>query len=196
MEEIVPSVIEPSFGIGRIMYSIFEHNFRTRENDEQRTVSVNTRQFFKSNSEILNVQSTDYEIFFLFSSLVCLLSSRLTNAPSCLWVAMMSSNHLSQSSVSSIVDIQVVCVSIRDVTVCYCFCSGHVAFAEHLSPHRCVERHDWTSLRANRFHRHSVWNHNRLRHFEDASHVYTSWERHHQANTSRSKHWGEPKAWE
>ncbi|VUZ51915.1 unnamed protein product, partial [Hymenolepis diminuta] len=37
VEEIVPSVIEPSFGIGRIMYSILEHNFHTRENDEQRT---------------------------------------------------------------------------------------------------------------------------------------------------------------
>ena len=39
VEEYVPSVIEPSFGIGRIMYAIFEHNFKTREGDEQRTVS-------------------------------------------------------------------------------------------------------------------------------------------------------------
>ena len=38
MEEFVPSVIEPSFGIGRIMYAIFEHNFHVREGDEQRTV--------------------------------------------------------------------------------------------------------------------------------------------------------------
>jgi len=37
VEEIIPSVIEPSFGVGRIMYSIWEHNFRTREGDEQRT---------------------------------------------------------------------------------------------------------------------------------------------------------------
>uniref|UniRef100_A0A8C5BEX2 Glycine--tRNA ligase n=1 Tax=Gadus morhua TaxID=8049 RepID=A0A8C5BEX2_GADMO len=37
VEEIVPNVIEPSFGIGRIMYAIFEHSFRTREGDEQRT---------------------------------------------------------------------------------------------------------------------------------------------------------------
>ena len=28
VEKIIPSVIEPSFGIGRIMYSIFEHNFK------------------------------------------------------------------------------------------------------------------------------------------------------------------------
>merc|ERR550534_1970888 len=28
VEEIIPSVIEPSFGIGRIMYALFEHNFK------------------------------------------------------------------------------------------------------------------------------------------------------------------------
>ncbi|XP_068437773.1 glycine--tRNA ligase [Clinocottus analis] len=37
VEEIVPNVIEPSFGIGRIMHSIFEHSFRIRQGDEQRT---------------------------------------------------------------------------------------------------------------------------------------------------------------
>lgn len=37
VEEFVPNVIEPSFGIGRILYSIFEHNFKMRENDAQRT---------------------------------------------------------------------------------------------------------------------------------------------------------------
>jgi len=37
VEEIIPSVIEPSFGIGRIMYALFEHNFRAREGDEKRT---------------------------------------------------------------------------------------------------------------------------------------------------------------
>ncbi|KAG7272473.1 hypothetical protein CRUP_009025 [Coryphaenoides rupestris] len=37
VEEIVPNVIEPSFGIGRIMYCIFEHSFHAREEDEQRT---------------------------------------------------------------------------------------------------------------------------------------------------------------
>uniref|UniRef100_A0A336M2S1 Glycine--tRNA ligase n=1 Tax=Culicoides sonorensis TaxID=179676 RepID=A0A336M2S1_CULSO len=36
VEEIVPSVIEPSFGIGRIMYSLLEHRFRMRDGDEQR----------------------------------------------------------------------------------------------------------------------------------------------------------------
>merc|ERR1712176_417840 len=33
-----PSVIEPSFGIGRILYSLLEHNFYIREEDEQRCV--------------------------------------------------------------------------------------------------------------------------------------------------------------
>jgi len=37
VEEITPSVVEPSFGIGRVMYAIFEHNFKVREGDEQRT---------------------------------------------------------------------------------------------------------------------------------------------------------------
>merc|ERR1712062_282404 len=37
VEEIIPSVIEPSFGVGRIMYALFEHNFRVREGDEART---------------------------------------------------------------------------------------------------------------------------------------------------------------
>lgn len=36
VEEIIPSVIEPSFGIGRIMYSLLEHNFKMRDGDEQR----------------------------------------------------------------------------------------------------------------------------------------------------------------
>lgn len=40
VEEVVPNVIEPSFGIGRIMYTIFEHTFHVREGDEQRTVRV------------------------------------------------------------------------------------------------------------------------------------------------------------
>lgn len=40
VEEFVPNVIEPSFGIGRIMYSIFEHNFRVRADDDQKTVRL------------------------------------------------------------------------------------------------------------------------------------------------------------
>jgi len=38
VNEYIPSVIEPSFGIGRIMYSLLEHSFYQREADEQRAV--------------------------------------------------------------------------------------------------------------------------------------------------------------
>lgn len=37
VEEITPSVIEPSFGIGRIMYSLLEHRFNIRDGDELRS---------------------------------------------------------------------------------------------------------------------------------------------------------------
>jgi glycyl-tRNA synthetase len=37
-EKFIPSVIEPSFGIGRILTAIFEHNFSTREGDDKRGV--------------------------------------------------------------------------------------------------------------------------------------------------------------
>ena len=37
VEDFVPSVIEPSFGIGRVMYAVFEHTYRKRDNDDQRT---------------------------------------------------------------------------------------------------------------------------------------------------------------
>jgi len=35
VEEVVPSVIEPSFGIGRIMFAVFEHNFRARDGADE-----------------------------------------------------------------------------------------------------------------------------------------------------------------
>ena len=38
--EYTPNVIEPSFGIGRIMYTLMEHVFWTREGDEARGVST------------------------------------------------------------------------------------------------------------------------------------------------------------
>jgi len=36
--KFTPSVIEPSFGMGRILYALLEHSFYTRDGDEQRTV--------------------------------------------------------------------------------------------------------------------------------------------------------------
>ncbi|KAH3663852.1 hypothetical protein OGAPHI_005255 [Ogataea philodendri] len=38
VREYIPSVIEPSFGIGRILYSIFEHSFWSRPEDSARCV--------------------------------------------------------------------------------------------------------------------------------------------------------------
>lgn len=37
-EKYTPSVIEPSYGIGRILYAVLEHSFLQREGDEQRSV--------------------------------------------------------------------------------------------------------------------------------------------------------------
>lgn len=41
-EKFIPSVIEPSFGVGRILTAVFEHNFSTREGDEKRGVMAFT----------------------------------------------------------------------------------------------------------------------------------------------------------
>ncbi|KAJ1963565.1 Glycine--tRNA ligase 1, mitochondrial [Dipsacomyces acuminosporus] len=38
VREYTPNVIEPSFGIGRILYSLIEHSFNVRADDEQRAV--------------------------------------------------------------------------------------------------------------------------------------------------------------
>jgi len=37
-KQVTPAVIEPSFGIGRILYSVLEHSYNCRESDEQRAV--------------------------------------------------------------------------------------------------------------------------------------------------------------
>lgn len=42
MREYTPNVIEPSFGIGRILYSLMEHVYWTREGDAARSVSTAT----------------------------------------------------------------------------------------------------------------------------------------------------------
>ena len=38
VREYIPNVIEPSFGIGRILYSLLEHSYYVRDGDEQRAV--------------------------------------------------------------------------------------------------------------------------------------------------------------
>lgn len=39
VREFVPNVIEPSFGLGRILYSLLEHSYWAREQDKARAVS-------------------------------------------------------------------------------------------------------------------------------------------------------------
>jgi len=75
VEEFIPSVIEPSFGIGRIMYSIFEHNFKIREGDEQRTYFSLPPLIAPLKCSVLPL-SNNAE----FSPLVADLSSRLTDS--------------------------------------------------------------------------------------------------------------------
>jgi glycyl-tRNA synthetase (class II) len=45
VEEYTPAVIEPAFGIGRIMYTMLEHNFKIRPEDERRKVNVSLSLF-------------------------------------------------------------------------------------------------------------------------------------------------------
>jgi len=40
VREFTPNVIEPSFGLGRILYTLLEHSFWSREQDLERGVSV------------------------------------------------------------------------------------------------------------------------------------------------------------
>ena len=39
-KEVTPHVIEPSFGIARIMYTILEHTLTTRQQDAERSVGL------------------------------------------------------------------------------------------------------------------------------------------------------------
>lgn len=43
VREYTPNVIEPSFGIGRILYSLLEHSYWARESDVARGVSYRAR---------------------------------------------------------------------------------------------------------------------------------------------------------
>lgn len=96
VEEIIPNVIEPSFGIGRIMYSIFEHSFHIRQGDEQRTV--------KSDIKATNIQyyymSTDLTFYFMTSISAFLPQWLHTSVQSFLWAKTRSLCHLSTSCVS------------------------------------------------------------------------------------------------
>ena len=73
VEEIVPSVIEPSFGIGRIMYCIWEHNFVER--DAQRTYLALPPVITPYKCSVLPLSTNDE-----FKPFIKRLSSLLTNS--------------------------------------------------------------------------------------------------------------------
>ena len=57
--KFTPSVIEPSFGMGRILYSLLEHSFYQREADEQRCVMRFTPQVAPNKCAVLPISSAD-----------------------------------------------------------------------------------------------------------------------------------------
>mmetsp|Transcript_5064 Transcript_5064/g.14692 ORF Transcript_5064/g.14692 Transcript_5064/m.14692 type:complete len:711 (-) Transcript_5064:177-2309(-) len=56
--KFTPSVIEPSFGMGRILYSLLEHCFYIRENDEQRCVMKFNPQVAPQKCAVLPISSS------------------------------------------------------------------------------------------------------------------------------------------
>lgn len=56
--KFTPSVIEPSFGMGRILYSLLEHSFYQRDADEQRCVMRFNPQVAPNKCAILPISST------------------------------------------------------------------------------------------------------------------------------------------
>jgi glycyl-tRNA synthetase len=57
--KFTPSVIEPSFGMGRILYSLLEHSFYQRDADEQRCVMKFNPQVAPNKCAILPISSDD-----------------------------------------------------------------------------------------------------------------------------------------
>jgi len=56
--KFTPSVIEPSFGMGRILYSLLEHSFYQRESDEQRCVMKFNPQVAPNKCAVLPISSS------------------------------------------------------------------------------------------------------------------------------------------
>ena len=57
VREYTPNVIEPSFGLGRILYTLLEHSYWSREQDVERGVSLGIYQFILSNPDRSQVLS-------------------------------------------------------------------------------------------------------------------------------------------
>jgi glycyl-tRNA synthetase len=56
--KFTPSVVEPSFGMGRILYSLLEHSFYQRESDEQRNVMKFNPQVAPQKCAVLPISSS------------------------------------------------------------------------------------------------------------------------------------------
>lgn len=56
--KFTPSVVEPSFGMGRILYSLLEHSFYQREADEQRNVMKFKPQVAPQKCAVLPISSS------------------------------------------------------------------------------------------------------------------------------------------
>jgi glycyl-tRNA synthetase len=56
--KFTPSVVEPSFGMGRILYSLLEHSFYQRESDEQRNVMKFKPQVAPQKCAVLPISSS------------------------------------------------------------------------------------------------------------------------------------------
>merc|ERR1711937_909312 len=57
--KFTPSVIEPSYGMGRILYSLLEHSFYVRESDEQRCVMRFNPQVAPYKCAVLPISNND-----------------------------------------------------------------------------------------------------------------------------------------
>ncbi|KAK5107331.1 hypothetical protein LTR62_001386 [Meristemomyces frigidus] len=75
MREYTPSVIEPSFGVGRILYSLMEHSYWTREKDEARSVMS-----FKPTIAPIKVLLVPLQKDTRFASLLAELEAKLDDA--------------------------------------------------------------------------------------------------------------------
>lgn len=68
-EKFCPNVIEPSFGIGRVLYCIFEHCFKVREEDAQRTYFTFPPQIAPVKTSILPLISNNEKLMEVVRSL-------------------------------------------------------------------------------------------------------------------------------
>ncbi|KAI9911829.1 hypothetical protein PsorP6_009388 [Peronosclerospora sorghi] len=68
-EKFVPSLIEPSFGIGRLLTAIFEHNFSTREGGRKALRHVSVLPL--SNNSVFDDFAEELEKMFVAETLEC-----------------------------------------------------------------------------------------------------------------------------